>query len=321
MAACPVDVTPLSYSRHRPLALTQRRLEANRRNAASSTGPRTADGKARVARNAIKHGFFVAQERWTPGQQRDFEATLEGLREDFRPEGMLEETCVRTIAESYVRMAAALRYENIAALKEHRRRNRELDEHIARAKPIEAAQLKAEREDLRRAGLWKPTIPAEREANAIIRYLGRIDRTIGEAMSQLKALKNLKIDEVSWSGNPQKRCETTSSRVPRLGEGPPPAPTGLTKVQKQTHYSAAPNSGPEARRRTYAQRFEASTLDTKAQKQTHFVATAGDGSEIPERSGMLHPAQHENAKTNPLSSMFPGNRHQRRRAKALERRR
>jgi len=64
MAACP-NIGPVSNLRRRPLALTQRRLEANRRNAAHSTGPRTAAGKARVARNPIKHGFFVAPEKWT----------------------------------------------------------------------------------------------------------------------------------------------------------------------------------------------------------------------------------------------------------------
>ncbi len=39
--------------------ISARKLEANRRNAKRSTGPRTAEGKARVARNAVKHGFFA----------------------------------------------------------------------------------------------------------------------------------------------------------------------------------------------------------------------------------------------------------------------
>src|SRR5208283_1480823 len=155
MAACPVDVPPLSHLRRRPLALTQRRLEANRRNAARSTGPRTAQGKARVARNAIKHEFFVPQEKWTPPQRHDFETTLNGLRDDLQPQGVLEESCVETMAASYVRMASVLRYENIAALKHHQNLDREMSQRIATAVPSEAARLRAQRNRLRRAGLWR----------------------------------------------------------------------------------------------------------------------------------------------------------------------
>jgi hypothetical protein len=228
MAACPVDLTPLAPSRRRPLTLTHRRLEANRRNARSSTGPRTAQGKARVARNAIKHGFFVAQERWTPAQRSDFATTLSGLRDDLQPDGVLEESCVETMAASYVRMASLLRYENVAALKHHQNLDRDMSQRIAAAPPSEAARLRGHRNRLRRGGLWGPTLPAEREAKAIIRYHGSIDREIHRALAQLEILKNMRAGGVSRTA----------------------------KAQKQTHYSASPNSGPEALRRAFAQRFE-----------------------------------------------------------------
>ena len=188
---------------------------------AGSTGPRTPQGKARVARNPIKHGFFVAQERWTPEQHRDFEATLAGLREDFRPAQPREEYCVRTMAESYIRMASALRYENLAAVRHQHERDRALDERIAGAEPAEAARLKRNVRIFGAAGLLGPTIPGAREAAAINRYLGRLHRTIDAAVTTLKSLK-----ASAYPARPSRNCKnkpTIRHRrivVLRPGEGP-----------------------------------------------------------------------------------------------------
>ncbi len=282
MAACPAGISHLSPPRRR-LALTNRRLEANRRNSARSTGPRGVDGKARVARNAVKHGFFAATQRWTPQQHREYGELLAGLRDDFKPQSAVEENCVATMAESWVRMAAVMHYENVAALEYHQRKDREMDHRIATADASEAARLRTHREELRRAGRWRPMLPAPRETEFIIRCIGSLDRRIARAHSMLRDLQGI--------------------RAERRSE--------FQKSQEQTHFPATLRSGPEARRRT----SHGTVMDSISTKQSH--------SEMPPNSS---PPAHNSAsdelktaKTNPLTSMFPGNRHERRKAEAMAR--
>ena len=55
---------------------TPAQIEANRRNAQNSTGPKSAGGKSVVARNAVTHGFYC-QHLILPGEN---EAELQALR-------------------------------------------------------------------------------------------------------------------------------------------------------------------------------------------------------------------------------------------------
>jgi hypothetical protein len=67
-----------------------RRIEANRRNAMNSTGPRTPEGKAVVARNALKHGL-LAREILIRGERgEDLAAFARRLRDRLKPLGELE---------------------------------------------------------------------------------------------------------------------------------------------------------------------------------------------------------------------------------------
>ena len=82
---------------------TEAQIEANRRNAAKSTGPRTAKGKARVRRNATRHGLcsdiaLMAEEG--SELQNDFKLLLEDLREEHQPNGPTEDILVFKMAQS-----------------------------------------------------------------------------------------------------------------------------------------------------------------------------------------------------------------------------
>jgi hypothetical protein len=78
---------------------TLKQIEANRLNAAKSTGPRTAEGKSAVRLNALKHGIFAA-DPIIPGEDP---AHLEALHashyESFQP----------ATAEEHVLVAALIR--------------------------------------------------------------------------------------------------------------------------------------------------------------------------------------------------------------------
>ncbi len=76
---------------------SDRKAEANRRNALKSTGPKTPEGKAAVRLNALKHGL-LSREVLLPGEDEDALRELaESLRAELQPIGELEDVLVDRI--------------------------------------------------------------------------------------------------------------------------------------------------------------------------------------------------------------------------------
>ncbi len=76
---------------------SSKQVQANRRNALKSTGPKTAEGKATVRLNAMKHGL-LSQEVLLPGEDEAAFAELgERLRAELQPVGELESMLVEAL--------------------------------------------------------------------------------------------------------------------------------------------------------------------------------------------------------------------------------
>jgi hypothetical protein len=96
-------------------SLTPKRLEANRRNARKSTGPRTTEGKAIVSMNAIKHGMLsrqvVVRGMQVHERPKEFQELRQRLWDELMPVGAVEEMLVDRIVTAHWRMRRAVRAE------------------------------------------------------------------------------------------------------------------------------------------------------------------------------------------------------------------
>jgi hypothetical protein len=108
----PLSEEPLGTN---PGTTSAKKIEANRQNAQSSTGPKTVEGKKTVSCNARKHGLLAKEIVITTGDgkedQAEFDVMLAELRDTYHPIGIAEDLLVQELAISYWRSARALRCE------------------------------------------------------------------------------------------------------------------------------------------------------------------------------------------------------------------
>ena len=142
---------------------TERQARANRLNASRSTGPRTPEGKARVALNARKHGLLSRQSLVKGESQVDLLDFEKRLRAQLAPVGELE----LLLADRIVSNAWRLR----------------------RAVGIEAALLNVKRGDgtvLEDVLSWK----TDRDRLQLIsRYEATLERSLYKALHELQRLQ------------------------------------------------------------------------------------------------------------------------------------
>ena len=95
------------------IKVSEKKREANARNAQHSTGPRTAEGRERSSRNAIRHGCASSLvHKPIHGEPADhFSTTLERLMTAWAPVDDKEAQLVQAIAISWIRIERSERWE------------------------------------------------------------------------------------------------------------------------------------------------------------------------------------------------------------------
>lgn len=156
--------------------------------ARTATGPRTATGKDRSRHNALKHGIFSKMVLLKGEPQSDFDALLNGLRTDLRPEGMLESILVEKLASLIWRQRRLLMAEGAEI-----RKGTEFFHVIDlvddfEAKPERAAEKK-------KLSAIARNVPDGPQLDRLLRYEASLERTFDRALSQLERLQRMRLGQ------------------------------------------------------------------------------------------------------------------------------
>ncbi len=205
--------------------ITKKQTEANQQNALVSTGPVTADGKAIVSQNAVKHGIFARDLIISAGDgqesEQEYRELLDGLVVSFNPNGQMECLLVEKFAVDFWRLRRVLRFETGSIRKfldmaihsyydkrdylgnrEHKS-NDEIDEELAdcRNKPDTRQNKKRitelEQERFKNTFAEEVTIklnslPAGDTYEKVIKYEKAIQRSILQNIALLKRLQSIR---------------------------------------------------------------------------------------------------------------------------------
>jgi len=203
---------------------TKNQIEANKQNALVSTGPATAEGKAIVAQNAVKHGIFVKDLIITSGDGKEdaqeYRELLDGLIVSLNPVGQMECLLVEKISVDYWRLRRVLRFESGSIRKvldmaisdyynnadwqgiKENKTNEELDEEIAeyqdrqdkhgQKRLAELEQAKLKNQYAEEVTIKTNSLPAGDDYEKVIKYEKAVQRSILQNLAVLKRLQALR---------------------------------------------------------------------------------------------------------------------------------
>ena len=156
--------------------MSAKQVEANRRNALKSTGPKSPDGKARVARNALKHGLLSKDVLMEGESPSELNAFRKAMAAELAPEGEVESLLAdRAVASAWrLRRANGLERDVVEQLLDRQRALHRSGDPYADVLQLTARQAAAH------------TLHKTDTYSKLSRYEAHIERSLYRALHELE---------------------------------------------------------------------------------------------------------------------------------------
>jgi len=181
---------------------TQAQILANRRNSEKSTGPRTAEGKAAVAKNATKHGLFANKDVVISENQADFDAFRDDMLAELAPAGTMESILAERIVSLTWRLKRAERMQNelidVKIRREINDTRPELSESLITGKPCDLSKYSDKcYDDLALGYVAMCDFAGSRALERLSMYERRFEASLFRTMAEFKKLQHARTLEKS----------------------------------------------------------------------------------------------------------------------------
>lgn len=165
--------------------VSQKKLDANRRNAAKSTGPKSDDGKAKSSQNALTHGLTSSKYPILPGE--DEAAYLQfhaAMTKDLKPAGVMQREIVDDLVQVRWRIRRVPQIEAEMFCEKRRREIQNHQQYDQQVPPLDLRKLLREEFHWGSGGSY---------ANLEL-YRQRLQRSMHTLLRELRKLRDDQMD-------------------------------------------------------------------------------------------------------------------------------
>lgn len=197
---------------------SKKQIEANRKNAQKSTGPKSKKGKTKAAQNSIKHGLYSQQIIiQTPDYSEDpaeYEALYQTLVADLQPQTAFQELLLQKITNCLWRSRRIIQAESAEIRAELLKTGRKVNSKVGFMEILDRDATPQDIDAITLNCIHDSLIPSDRKNLNLLRYEMRMDRQLSRLFWLYQQSKSLTRSRKQKKPNTKTTHDEASIPVP-----------------------------------------------------------------------------------------------------------